>query len=392
MPALLDQLRSTIGLARAEHAAAAAEIAADNLRRLIGLAAVMLVVSVLHILSFQAPRPDDLPYVRHWKHMVLGLHQGMLVLVALLGATALWLRQRGRSEGPASRLCALLASVLALAFPAALSVVDQQVTPNITPFVIGCFMAGVVFLHRPLTLAAVYGFALVAFSALLGLTQQDPQLLLSNRVNALSAAVLGWTLGMLTWRKTTQNLSLRRQLVRRQQELEAKQQELQHLATHDGLTGLLNRAEVERLCRLELLRAQRHGLPLSALVLDMDNFKQINDRWGHPAGDAVLVAVAQVLRESVRATDVVGRMGGEEFMVLLPHSNAAAAQVLADKLRRAMAGLAVPIGADRIRLTASLGLATALPGVETQFDSLYQRADRALYRAKAAGRDRVEMA
>ena len=392
MLTLFHRIQAAIALARAEHAAAADEIAGDNLHRLTWLAAAMIVIGLLHILVFQARGLDDAPRVQAWKHSLLGLYQGMVLFSALLGALALWLRRGGRCGGLASRACGLTAFVVALGFTVLVSAVDQWVTPSITPFLIGCTLVGVVILQKPLISAAIYLLALAVLWVLLGKMQPDPQLLLSNRVNAVSVAVLGWVLTTMTWRKSVQNLLLRRQLERRQQELEAQQLELQHLAAHDGLTRLLNRAELERLCRMELLRAQRHKLPLSVLVIDLDDFKRVNDRWGHPVGDATLVAAADVLRNSVRTSDVVGRMGGEEFMVLLPHSDMAAALTLAEKLRRAMGAMTVWAGAERVVVTSSVGVASAPAGVETSFDSLYLKADRALYRAKAAGRNRVEIA
>jgi diguanylate cyclase (GGDEF)-like protein len=392
MTRFVHHLRNSIARAQAEHAASADELAAGNLRRVFWLAVAMLALASVHALVFLTPAPAEPPPVQAWRHTLVLVHAGMAAVSALLGAAAWVLRRRQAESSQASRLCAASAFAVALTFCVLLTAADQRVTPNITPYLMGCALTGLLILQRPLSNAALHLAALAVLLWLLGLTQPDPQLLLSNRVNAASAAVLGWLLAVMSWRTTTQNLALTRLLRQRQQELERQQGELEHLVSHDGLTGLVNRAELERLCRIELLRAQRHGLPVSLLAIDLDHFKHVNDQWGHPVGDAVLVAVADVLRRSVRASDVVGRMGGEEFMVLLPHSDAQAAAALADKLRRAIAAMQVPVGVDRVRLTASVGVASARPGQELSFESLYRLADRALYQAKAAGRDRVELA
>ena len=392
MLATLRRLVQALTQACAQNAAAADELARENLRRLQWLALATLLINVLHVLAFRGTAPGDTATVALWKHSLLELHLGMAAVATVMGLAAWWLQRAAAAPRWLATLCGLLAFALALAFTATIAAVDQWVTPNIAPFLIGCMLVGVALQQRPLHAALLYLAAWVGFALLLGRTQADPALLLSNRVNGFTAALLGWVLATLSWRKTVQNLLLSRQLGQRQRELEDKQRELVHLAAHDGLTGLMSRAEVERLCRMELLRAQRHALPLSLLVIDLDNFKSVNDRWGHPVGDAVLVAAAQTLREAVRVSDMVGRMGGEEFMVLLPHSDAAAAHTLAEKLRQRLAMMVVKAGPDWVSVTASVGVASAPAGAEASFDSLYLRADRALYRAKSAGRDRVEIA
>jgi diguanylate cyclase (GGDEF)-like protein len=128
---------------------------------------------------------------------------------------------------------------------------------------------------------------------------------------------------------------------------------------------------------------------LSAIALDLDHFKQINDGYGHDSGDAVLAAAGTALMNAVRASDFVGRNGGEEFIVLLPDTPADSAVVVAERIREAMAAISVP-GVDR-QTTASIGIAT-IPEHAADGDQLIRSADRALYVAKANGRNRIEIA
>lgn len=164
---------------------------------------------------------------------------------------------------------------------------------------------------------------------------------------------------------------------------------LEALSTHDELTGLPNRRLFARRLERALARADRYGHPVSVLALDLDHFKQLNDRCGHPAGDAALRAVADVLRESLRAVDTAARVGGEELWVLLPETDGPGATEVAEKLRRRVAALHVegastqPLG----HLSVSIGVATRRPG-ETA-EAILERADDALYDAKRSGRDRV---
>ena len=167
--------------------------------------------------------------------------------------------------------------------------------------------------------------------------------------------------------------------------------QLRRLARTDPLTGALNRAALLEDGRLQLELCQRQQRPCSALMLDLDHFKQVNDRLGHQAGDAALRHTVQVLRSNLRRYDVLlGRYGGEEFALLLPGVALADAAELAERLRAALAGSPATGATQRIPLSASFGVADA--GPDRDLDELLDHADRALYRAKYAGRNRVACA
>ncbi|HLE84062.1 MAG TPA: PAS domain S-box protein [Thermoanaerobaculia bacterium] len=166
---------------------------------------------------------------------------------------------------------------------------------------------------------------------------------------------------------------------------------LKELAATDPLTGVANRRELDERLVLELHRAARAEAPLSLLFLDMDRFKEYNDRFGHPAGDELLVRLGGMLTRSMRTSDAVARFGGEEFVILLPDTDEAGARILGDKLRSMIASKL----AARAPITASLGVATSHPDSDRQTDfhtearRLLSDADRALYESKRAGRNRV---
>jgi diguanylate cyclase (GGDEF)-like protein len=167
-------------------------------------------------------------------------------------------------------------------------------------------------------------------------------------------------------------------------------QSLHRLATQDPLTGLLNRRGMQTLLQSEWMRGKRYSAPFSVISLDVDHFKRVNDEHGHDGGDRVLVAVAAMLRQHVRETDHVARMGGEEFLVLMPGTRAEVEGVaLATRLREALSR--TPIAADtgaRIPVTASWGVSGILPQDESA-DDVLRRADEALYQGKRSGRDKV---
>ena len=168
-------------------------------------------------------------------------------------------------------------------------------------------------------------------------------------------------------------------------------EESQRLATTDGLTSLLNRRAFGEIMERELSRCDRCSLPASLLMLDLDHFKIINDTRGHAAGDAVLAAVGKLLRQQARAHDVVARWGGEEFVIALPGATAEGAESTAERIRRAIAQLAVcDARGEPIPLSASIGVAERRR--HELLDLTIDRADRAMYSAKVGGRNRVCMA
>ena len=163
-----------------------------------------------------------------------------------------------------------------------------------------------------------------------------------------------------------------------------EEQELRIQATRDELTALLNRRAGQTQLQRAYFSSREGGRPLCVALIDVDHFKSVNDRWGHAQGDNVLKAVARILSEGCRATDSVVRWGGEEFMVVLPYTNLAAALAQAERLRARVQLCDTGVAGA---VTISIGVAEL--GSDANLDALIECADKALYRAKAAGRNRV---
>jgi len=187
-------------------------------------------------------------------------------------------------------------------------------------------------------------------------------------------------------------LALHLKLKRLQDELREKNAMLARLSTTDPVTGLRTRRYASEVLNIEWIRARRYHTPLSVMMADLDHFKRVNDEYGHPAGDAVLRGVSEILRTTLRATDVPGRYGGEEILVILPQTEGTGALQLAGRWRQAVrdACFDSPDG-RKIQVTLSIGVASFDPAHGTPED-LVSAADDALYRAKHGGRDRVEAA
>lgn len=209
---------------------------------------------------------------------------------------------------------------------------------------------------------------------------------------AMAAAMVALIVGLIRWRTAMlrrRQALLERQIAERTADLRAANVRLGQLAITDALTGCANRRHFMERAQEMIALASRHGTPLSMAILDLDDFKRVNDAFGHPGGDAALATAGRIVTGRLRSTDLVGRIGGEEFALLMPQTTAANAGLLAERLREEIAESDAEIDGSPIRITASIGVTELRPGED--FASLYMRTDTILYAAKQAGRNRVEM-
>ncbi|MBI5128358.1 MAG: diguanylate cyclase [Rhodopseudomonas palustris] len=165
-------------------------------------------------------------------------------------------------------------------------------------------------------------------------------------------------------------------------------QELERLATTDCMTGVYNRRHFMTLADREWAKARRYGRPVSFLMIDIDHFKSINDGFGHQAGDDVIVHLANLARGCKRDYDVLARIGGEEFALLMPETELQQARIAAERLRRKVAADSMVVASHPVSATVSIGVASSTPAMD-ELSDLMTAADRALYDAKHAGRNRV---
>ena len=215
-------------------------------------------------------------------------------------------------------------------------------------------------------------------------------LILANVIGMLTASRLNRLqrtqfTALLAERDANQNL---------QKEIEERQrleENLRYLAQTDDLTGLNNRRWFFELAEQELRHTRRMGTPLGLCMLDIDHFKSVNDLHGHAAGDQVLKIVATLCRQELRASDIIGRFGGEEFVIVLPDSNLAATCITAERLRNRLALFQLPEAFNGLRLTMTAGVTQVSPG-EPSLEPALLRADHALYKGKSQGRNTVVVA
>jgi diguanylate cyclase (GGDEF)-like protein len=182
-------------------------------------------------------------------------------------------------------------------------------------------------------------------------------------------------------------------VVLERKEFREQMEKLKELSITDHLTGLLNRRYWHDRLEEEIARSQRFNRQLSVLMVNLDGFKQYNDTFGHLAGDRILEAIAVVIMNSVRSIDIVARYGGDEFTIILPETGISMAVVIGERLRSDIAKTALPVtqgGKSEHTITASIGIA-CYPEHDTTANSLFDRADSALYRAKTKGKNRIEV-
>jgi diguanylate cyclase (GGDEF)-like protein len=165
---------------------------------------------------------------------------------------------------------------------------------------------------------------------------------------------------------------------------------LQHQATHDAMTGSLNRCAIVEALDRELARAARSETKVAVLMIDLDHFKEINDRFGHAAGDVAIIAAASRMQDSIRSHDLMGRYGGEEFLAVIPESDYPIALQIAERLRKHLSAAPVMWQSNQITLTATIGVALSRPGDTS--NQLLRRADVALYSGKIISRDTIQVA
>ena len=182
---------------------------------------------------------------------------------------------------------------------------------------------------------------------------------------------------------------LQDQLDEKNRELEVANKKLRKLSITDGLTGLFNHRHVHELLQEEIERSKRSGESIAVAMMDLDRFKQVNDTYGHPTGDVVLYETAEILRETAREIDMVGRYGGEEFIAILPGTPEESAAQFAERVRHRVEEHVYRDDGTEIRMTTSAGVAAYPSEAVPDVDALLKRADEALYQAKETGRNQV---
>ncbi|MBC3887382.1 diguanylate cyclase [Acetobacterium paludosum] len=376
-------LKKLIEFARADSAlnlAVKDEMLTKNVQRIIGFEFVTILVNLLMIAILSFGFHPTSATEAWWSNHIVMLHSLSAAIVMLMCFITLYGKRKDYGLAN-SKIVQNIFFFYILAFGIALVTVDQAITSNITPFLLVCTIMGVFILNRPIDAFFQYLAAYILFFIAIGQYQIEPAVLTSNRLNGLVFVVIGIFATTIIW------YSERNSILQKQKILE-QQKKLESAAYYDDLTGLINRRKWIELLKEEYERMKRYHHLSSMLLLDIDNFKGINDQYGHPAGDRILQEIATLVKNELRICDRIGRWGGEEFIILLVETPIKNGIAVAEKIKNEIEEMSIQIESHLIKVTISIGVASL--DCEKDFSTSYKKADQALYLAKNNGRNRVE--
>jgi diguanylate cyclase (GGDEF)-like protein len=357
------------------------ECALINVRRTFYLSIIAIPLRIIAILMFTFTVAYDTLSLKAWRQGIIVSH--FVLLIFMIGFFITTRKLKNKKE-PTSAMFILQYLVVIVIMASGIVIVtfDQLVTTNITPFLLISVISGTVFLIRPLISFTIYLTSYIAYYFLLALTITNQELLLSNRVNGISAVGIGFLLSITLWNYNFTNIT-------QKWCIESQQKQLEQMAYYDSLTGLSNRRFFNRLLKQEISSMERHGHESVIIILDIDNFKSINDTYGHPVGDNVLKQLATLLEKNVRDSDIVSRFGGEEFVILMPKSSLEEGYAFAERLRKLIMEKRFTVNSITVQITSSFGV-SLLSNIKSQdLADYYSHADKALYLAKQSGKNKV---
>lgn len=354
------------------------DVALINIKRIFYLSLLVIPSRVLHIFLFSG----DTSAPEVWKQGIILSHLVVLTIWVVILMIVYRLKNRPEANTTMHVLQYFVPSVTMIS-GVIIVTLDQLVTTNITPFLLVSIVTGAIFVIRPLVSTIIFFTSYVAYYNLIALTITCEQVLLSNRVNGTTAICIGLIISILIWHYNYTNIVQGRQLA-------LQKQQLKQMAYYDQLTNLYNRHFFNKMIAKEFASVERYGHDSAIIILDVDDFKKINDTYGHLAGDRVLKQLGQMLVDNVRKSDTVARFGGEEFIILAPNTSIAAGFTLAEKLRKLIAKTDFAYENETLHITASIGVSLLKSTDNYGLENYFSLADNALYRAKKRGKNRVE--
>lgn len=359
-----------------------------NFARMKLILAIFIIVESLFILF------NDIPYITNpssnviWNDSRFFILHLLLLIVSIIGFLLIKIlnKYEDRRFENIYKLIISILTILILSLMALINGLDQAIHENISSVFIAnlIIFSGIIFLNFPLNLA-VYLIPFLTYLGGLVVFQHNAGLLISNSINGLIFFLAAVTISTAIYNYHYQEIS--KNII-----LEETNLKLKYMSSHDSLTGLLNRrcfgTQVS-----EKMRIITETKELAALILlDIDHFKHINDKFGHPIGDIVIKEVSHILMENIKTNDLATRWGGEEFLIFLFQTSIDEVYALAENIRLSIQNKVIIADKSQIQITASFGISILKDDFSNSFDTSYKAADVALYQAKNQGRNKVIIA
>lgn len=356
-----------------------------NLTRMKLILVIFIIVEILFILF------NDIPYIINpssdviWNDSRFFILHLLLLFVSTIGFILINILNK-YEERNFENICKLLISILTtliLSLMALINGLDQVIHENISDVFIAnlIIFSGVILLRFPLNLT-VYLIPFLTYLGGLAVFEHNTDSLITNSINGLIYFLAVVLISTIIYNYHYEEIS--KNII-----LEEANSKLKYMSNHDPLTGLLNRRSF--LVQVaEKMRIITETKKLAALILvDIDHFKQVNDKFGHPIGDILLQEVSHILMEHMKTNDLVTRLGGEEFLIFLYQTSIDEAYALADNIRLSIQNKVILADKFEIQITASFGISLLKDNFSNSFDTSYKAADIALYQAKKQGRNKV---
>lgn len=372
------------------------QVTATNMSRLFNVTLFLIPISVMHVVAFAFfVNPQNIAE-ENWRYGLIIAHS-VLVAVASIYCIVIFILENYEEERMIAKLITQISAVFIIMFiGVGIVAVDQYITTSISPFIIFYLVASVVILLPPFVSGVIYSLIYAVFYVVMGYVIQSPSILLTTRFNGFTSLVMALGLSGMLWYYFTNNENHKNQIKKQNKDLEEQKIELEQLnyrlsvlASMDSMTQLLNRREFEIKVNTEMNVFREEGFTSSMVIADIDQFKVVNDTYGHPVGDELLKQFSLLLKAVLRDKDLIARWGGEEFVIMIHEANPNDAYRIAERLRQKIEKTTFHIDEHHIKITASFGIAPLISTDDEPLYSSYLKADKALYRAKDNGRNKT---